>query len=39
LSATSNSAEQLAKIGVAQVFRSQRLTVGKFRNFAPAHPV
>ena len=38
LAAYPDSAE-LAKRGVAQVFRSQRLTVGKFRNFAPARPV
>ncbi len=31
-------AVQLAAIGVAQVFRSQRLTVGKYRNFSPAQP-
>ena len=32
-------AQRLRAIGVVQVFRSQRLTVGKFRNFSPAHPV
>ena len=32
-------AAHLSRLGVAQVFRSQRVTVGKFRNFAPAEPV
>jgi hypothetical protein len=31
--------EYLGRMGIAQVFRSQRLTVGKYRNFAPAQPV
>jgi hypothetical protein len=39
LLATRPDSDQLGKIGVAQVFRSQRLTVGKYRNFAPARPV
>ncbi len=29
----------LARMGVAEVYRSQRLTVGKYRCFAPAEPV
>lgn len=31
--------EVLAPMGVAEIYRSQRLTVGKYRNFAPAEPV
>ncbi len=31
--------DQLAAIGVVEIFRSQRLTVGKFRGFAPAQPL
>lgn len=30
---------ELQKIGVAAVYQSQRLTVGKFRNFAPSKPL
>lgn len=29
----------LAAVGVAEAFRSQRITIGKFRNFTPARPV
>lgn len=39
LAAPSPNAAHLSRLGVAQVFRSQRLTVGKFRNFAPARAV
>lgn len=31
--------EKLRALGVVAVFRSQRLTLGKFRNFTPAHAV
>lgn len=31
--------ESLSKRGVKIIFRSQRITVGKFRNFTPAQPV
>ncbi len=31
-----NSTSELSRIGIATVFRSQRITVGKFRNFTPA---
>lgn len=31
--------ERLRAIGVAAVYRSERLTQGKFRNFSPAQPV
>ena len=31
--------DRLAKMGVIEIYRSQRLTVGKFRNFAPAASV
>lgn len=39
LLAPATDTDRLTKIGVAQVFRSQRLTIGKYRNFAPARPV
>lgn len=29
---------RLAVMGIVEVFRSQRLTIGKYRNFAPARP-
>ena len=32
------SASGLASLGVAAVYRSQRITLGKFRNFTPASP-
>lgn len=35
----SPSRKQLAKQGVVEIYRSQRLTVGKFRNFSPAKSV
>lgn len=31
--------DRLRAMGIGEVFRSQRLTVGKFRNFTPAQPV
>ena len=31
--------DQLIPVGVTAVFRSQRITVGKYRNFAPSRPV
>lgn len=31
--------KQLAARGITEIFRSQRLTVGKYRNFTPALPV
>lgn len=31
--------QRLRSLGVVAVFRSQRLTLGKFRNFTPAHAV
>jgi len=30
--------EMLARMGIAEVYCSQRLTVGKYRNFSPAQP-
>ncbi len=30
--------DRLRRMGVVEVFRSQRLTIGKYRNFAPAEP-
>jgi hypothetical protein len=30
------SRSMLVQMGVVEIYRSQRLTVGKFRNFAPA---
>jgi len=30
---------KLARLGVAEVYRSQRITVGKYRNFTPAQAV
>jgi hypothetical protein len=34
----SPSRDKLQAIGVVEVYRSQRLTIGKFRNFSPAQP-
>ncbi|MGH2405345.1 MAG: type I-G CRISPR-associated protein, Cas3-extension family [bacterium] len=31
--------EMLTRMGIAEVYSSQRLTVGKYRNFSPAQPV
>jgi hypothetical protein len=40
LSATNDSADQtLTQRGVVAVFRAQRITVGKFRNFTPARQI
>jgi len=33
------SRDRLHQMGIIEVYRSQRLTIGKFRNFAPAQPV
>lgn len=39
LQADEVSRDTLTARGVVEVFRSQRITVGKFRNFTPARPV
>lgn len=31
--------DHLLKLGVVEIYRAQRLTIGKYRNFAPAQPV
>jgi hypothetical protein len=30
--------DKLAALGIAEIYRSQRVTAGKFRNFTPARP-